>query len=174
MGITGPGQALANGHSTFTEDVLKIELCGPKKQHLSVIDIPGIFRTPTPGVTTKADMGLVRKIVHSYIENKRTIILAVISAPTDIATQEILIMAEEVDPHGERTLGVLTKPDLVDAGGEENVMDLVRGKKNPLQLGYCSLRNRNQQELSSNSSNRHQKETEFFSTEPWHPWIRRR
>lgn len=167
MGIPSAGQPPGPGQSTFTEDVFKIELCGPSKQHLTVIDIPGIFRTPTPGITTKEDMALVRKIVYDYIGNPRTIILAVIPAPTDIATQEILTMADEVDPQGQRTLGVLTKPDLVDKGGEENVMDLVRGKKNQLLLGYCIVRNRGQREISSNSSDRHQKEAEFFTTQPW-------
>ncbi|KAI9791397.1 MAG: hypothetical protein M1816_003964 [Peltula sp. TS41687] len=167
MGIPSSGDVLTAGQSTFTEDVLKIELCGPQRQHLSVIDIPGIFRAPTPGVTTKADMELVRRIVYSYIENERTIILAVIPAPTDIATQEILTIADGVDRHGERTLGVLTKPDLVDKGGEEGVMDLVRGKRNPLRLGYCIVRNRGQQDVLMNSSDRHQKEIGFFATHPW-------
>lgn len=51
-------------------------------------------------------------------------------------------MAEEADPLGQRTLGVLTKPDLVDGGGEEHVMVLVRGTRNKLNLGYCMVRNR--------------------------------
>ena len=87
-------------------------------------------------------MSLVQSMVKSYIKDSRIIILAVIPAPVDIATQEILSMAEEVDPLGQRTLGVLTKPDLVDKGGEEHVMDLVRGTKNKLNLGYCMVRNR--------------------------------
>lgn len=141
MGIPAPGQSLAPGLSTFSDDILKIELSGPLRQHLSIIDVPGIFRTPTHGVTTKEDMTLVQSMVKSYIKDSHTIILAVIPAPVDIATQEILSMAEEADPLGQRTLGVLTKPDLVDRGGEEHVMDLVRGIKNKLNLGYCMVRN---------------------------------
>ncbi|KAI9834030.1 MAG: hypothetical protein M1826_005935 [Phylliscum demangeonii] len=76
-------------------------------------------------------------------------------------------MAEEVDPNGERTLGVLTKPDLVDKGGEHNVIDLVQGEKKPLRLGYCIVRNRGQNELSASSSDRHDRENEFFRTQPW-------
>lgn len=167
MGIPSIGETPASGQSTFSEDVLKVELCGPKREHLSIIDVPGIFRTPTPGVTTKEDIALVRRIVHSYIKNARTIILAVIPANIDIATQEILTMAEEVDPNGQRTLGVLTKPDLVDNGAEGDVMDLVHGKRNQLLLGYCIVRNRGQRELSEKSSDRHQKEAEFFASSPW-------
>ena len=167
MGIPAPGQSLAPGLSTFSDDILKIELSGPSRQHLSIIDVPGIFRTPTHGVTTKEDMTLVQSMVKSYIKDSRTIILAVIPAPVDIATQEILSMAEEADPLGQRTLGVLTKPDLVDRGGEEHVMDLVRGIKNKLNLGYCIVRNRGQQDKSLSTSDRHEKEKQFFNTTPW-------
>ena len=167
MGIPGPGQSLETGQSTFSDDLLSIELCGPDKQNLSVIDIPGIFRTPTEGVTTEDDMALVRKIMYRHIRDERTIILAVIPSNTDIATQEILSIAKEVDPKGLRTLGVLTKPDLVDKGGEENVMSLVQGNRNPLRLGYCIVRNRGQIELGIDSAERNKKEKNFFSTEPW-------
>lgn len=47
---------------TFADDVLKIEMCGPDQEHLSVIDVPGIFKKSTPGVTTKADMTMVRNM----------------------------------------------------------------------------------------------------------------
>ncbi len=167
MGIPGPGQSLETGQSTFSDDLLSIELCGPDKQNLSILDIPGIFRTPTEGVTTEDDMDLVRKIMYRHIRDERTIILAVIPSNTDIATQEILSIAKEVDPKGLRTLGVLTKPDLVDKGAEENVMSLVEGKRNPLRLGYCIVRNRGQSELGLDSAERCKKERNFFSTEPW-------
>jgi hypothetical protein len=167
MGIPGPGQSLETGQSTFSDDLLSIELSGPDKQNLSIIDIPGIFRAPTEGVTTEDDMALVRKIMYRHIRDERTIILAVIPSNTDIATQEILTIAKQVDPKGVRTLGVLTKPDLVDKGGEENVMSLVQGKRNTLRLGYCIVRNRGQSELGVDSAERHKKEKIFFSTEPW-------
>ncbi|PVH73317.1 P-loop containing nucleoside triphosphate hydrolase protein, partial [Cadophora sp. DSE1049] len=161
------GRSLETGQSTFSDDLLSIELCGPDKQNLSIIDIPGIFRTPTEGVTTEDDMALVRRIMHRHIQDERTIILAVIPSNTDVATQEILTIAKEVDPKGIRTLGVLTKPDLIDNGGEENVMSLVEGKRNPLRLGYCIVRNRGQSELLSDSVARRRREKDFFSTEPW-------
>ena len=167
MGIPGPGQPLESSQSTFSDDLLSIELCGPDRQNLSIIDIPGIFRTQTEGVTTDSDMALVRRIMNRHIKDERTIILAVIPSNTDIATQEILSIAKEVDPKGLRTLGVLTKPDLIDKGGEENVMSLVEGKRNPLRLGYCIVRNRGQSELSNDAATRHKTEKDFFSTEPW-------
>lgn len=61
----------------------------------------------------------------------------------------------------------LTKPDLVDDGGEHHVIDLVKGKRNKLKLGYCIVRNRSQKELDTNSVSRGDKEREFFNTDPW-------
>src|ERR1700722_18200516 len=106
----------------FSEDVLKIEICGIKEDYLTVIDVPGIFRTPTEGITTKDDVQLVQNMVKEYIKSSRTIILAVLPSNVDAATQEILAFAEEYDKAGERTLGVLTKPDLVTERSAQDVV----------------------------------------------------
>ncbi|OBT97129.2 hypothetical protein VE01_04870 [Pseudogymnoascus verrucosus] len=167
MGVTGPGESPSATKSTFSADVFKIELSGPDRENLSIIDIPGIFRTATEGVTTQDDIDLVKTMVGDWIQDERTIILAVVSANVDIATQEILTMAEKADPKGLRTLGVLTKPDLVDDGAEHQVIDLVMGKRNKLKLGYCIVRNRSQKELDTDSDSRTRKERSFFGTDPW-------
>ncbi|KAJ3499735.1 hypothetical protein NLG97_g119 [Lecanicillium saksenae] len=132
---TGNGQV-------FSEDVLKIEVQGPQEENLTIIDVPGIFRTTTQG-TTKEDMVTVKNLVKRYIKDARTIILAVLPSNVDIATQEILELAEDYDKNGDRTLGVLTKPDLVlEPSAQSAVCDLVLGKKRPLTLGYFLVRNR--------------------------------
>lgn len=123
--------------SVFSEDVLKIEISGPNQDYLTLIDVPGIFRDPTEGLTTKQDVALVRRMVQGYIKDSRTVILAVLPSNVDPATQEILTMAKEYDEEGERTLGVLTKPDLVKENSAKlAVCDVVLGKKRPLALGY--------------------------------------
>jgi hypothetical protein len=77
------------------------------------------------------------------IKNNRTIILAVLPSNVDIATQEILTLAADYDKAGERTLGVLTKPDLVtEHSAQVAVCNMVLGKKRPLTLGYYLVRNR--------------------------------
>jgi hypothetical protein len=97
--------------STFSEDVLRLEICGPNEDHLSIIDVPGIFKKTTAGVTTKKDIETVRNIVLGYMRNRRSVMLTIIPANVDIATQEILERALELDPDGERTLGFL--PNLI-------------------------------------------------------------
>jgi Dynamin central region/Dynamin family len=149
----------------FSEDVLKIEICGPGEDYLTVIDVPGIFRTPTEGITTKKDIELVQNMVKEYIKDSRTIILAVLPSNVDIATQEILTLAQDYDKAGERTLGVLTKPDLVkEHSAIVAVTNLVLGKKKPLTLGYYVVRNRG---ADDDDTFDHAANEEMFRQEPW-------
>ncbi|KAJ4229186.1 hypothetical protein NW759_003909 [Fusarium solani] len=154
--------SVGNG-SVFSEDVLKIEVYGPHEDYLTIIDVPGIFRTTTQG-TTKDDMIMVKDLVTKYIEDERTIILAVLPSNVDIATQEILEIAEDYDKNGERTLGVLTKPDLVlEPSAQAAVCDLIQGQKRPLTLGYFLVRNRGSDGASKEQSELDQ----IFRHQPW-------
>lgn len=126
---------------TFSDDILRLEVSGPNQEHFSIIDVPGIFKKSTHGVTTKEDRSMVDQMVLEYMENPRSVMLAVIPCNVDIVTQDILERAGEVDPDGIRTLGVLTKPDLVDKGAEPAVFDLIEGRSHQLKLGWHLLRN---------------------------------
>ena len=161
-------QINAGGRGTFSDDVLRLEITGPEQEHFSVVDVPGIFRKTTEGVTTKTDRDMVNAMVRRYMENPRSVMLTVIAANVDIATQEIMTMAEEVDEDGHRTLGVLTKPDLVDEGAEIPVIELVEGKRHKLSLGWCLVRNPGQKELNNPTTDRNAIERAFFQTKaPW-------
>lgn len=165
----GIGTLSTGATKSFSDDVLKIEVAGPGQQHLSVVDVPGIFRKVTEGVTTQSDMNTVRAMVERYMENSRSVILAVIPANVGIATQDILTMAEVHDPDSQRTLSVLTKPDLVDKGAEGNVLDLMRGTTHKLNLGWSILKNPSQKDLDQGDDfDRHTSEKNFFKFEsPW-------
>ncbi|KAF2023591.1 dynamin GTPase [Setomelanomma holmii] len=153
---------------TFSNDVLRLEISGPEQEHLSVIDVPGIFKSTTEGVTTKADIQLVRNMVKRYMDNPRSVMLAVVPASIDLATQEILELAAEADIHGDRTLGVLTKPDLVDRGAESGVVDLVEGRARQMKLGWHIIRDPGQKDLQDMSMDRGDLEAAFFrSSAPW-------
>lgn len=168
MGLSPSHQGNSSKGSVFSRDVLRLEICGPSQEHLSVIDVPGIFKNATPGITTKADISLVNALVLGYMENPRSVMLTVIPSNVDVATQEILQFAADVDPDGKRTLGVLTKPDLVDRGAEPRVVDLLEGRAHPLRLGWHVVRNPGQMEMSDRSLDRHRVELNFFSSQaPW-------
>jgi dynamin 1-like protein len=74
-------------------------------------------------------------MISVYIQNPNSIILAVSSANTDLANSDALKLAREVDPEGERTVGVLTKLDIMDKGTD--AMDVLTGRVYPLRFAQC-------------------------------------
>jgi hypothetical protein len=168
MGLSRPDSDETRSKPAFSKDVFRLEICGPDEDHLSVVDVPGIFKLPIPGRTSQKDIGIVRNMVLGYMQNPRSIMLTVIPANVDIATQDILEMARETDPEGDRTLGVFTKPDLVDEGAEPRIMELIEGRKSELKLGWSIVRNPGQKQLSDKSTDRDTVEADFFRDEtPW-------
>ena len=141
---------LARGHgATFEpEHSIRVELMSPDVPDLTVIDLPGIVRTAVAGQKGNV-MGQVDALLDRYLELERTVVLAVIPVNVDIATADILERAEQVDPEGRRTIGVLTKPDLVDKGAEEEVMAVLQGHRKPLRLGYIMVKNRSQEQINA-------------------------
>ncbi|CAG9983345.1 unnamed protein product [Clonostachys byssicola] len=165
MGV-GPNQE--PGSPAFSRDVLVLEIADPTQEHFSVIDVPGTFKRTTQGLTTKDDIALVDNMVKGYMTNPRSVMLTVVPCNADIATQEIVEQAEDLDPSGDRTLGVLTKPDLVDKGAENDIIELIEGKRHKLKLGWHLLRNPGQAELVSQSKSRNELEGAFFrNVAPW-------
>lgn len=97
MGISDP-QTSGSG-SAFAKDVLSIEIQGPDRPQLTLVDIPGLIQTSTKGVS-EADVAIVAEITNSYIEQPRTICLAVVAATHDAANQPILSRVRKFDPKG--------------------------------------------------------------------------
>lgn len=111
---------------------------------------------------------MVTEMVRGYMQNPRSIILAVIPANVDVATQEILEIAEEFDPDRQRTLGVLTKPDLVDEGAGPNMIGVLEGYRHRLNLGWHLVRNPGQMQMSDPYLDRNALEEDFFNrVTPW-------
>lgn len=84
---------------------------------LTVIDLPGITRIPLANSGQPDDIERVTKeMAEYYVTDPRTIILCVIPANADLTTSEALQMARRLDPKGIRTVGVITKIDIMDRG----------------------------------------------------------
>ncbi|KAI7873266.1 hypothetical protein K492DRAFT_139079, partial [Lichtheimia hyalospora FSU 10163] len=111
----------------FSEDILSIQIYGPEYEQLTVIDLPGYVKTVLDNQSRNV-MEKINKINNKYLTDERTIILAIIPANIDIVNNEILENAYKVDPDGDRTVGVITKPDLVDKGAEYDIIDLINNK----------------------------------------------
>lgn len=101
-----------------------------------------------------------------YADDVRTIILCVIPANADITTSDALQMAREIDPKGIRTLGVITKVDIMDAG--TNARNMILGNEVPLRLGYVAVKNRSQQDIIDNKMVKMalKEEQEWFENHP--------
>ncbi|KAK3390257.1 P-loop containing nucleoside triphosphate hydrolase protein [Podospora didyma] len=150
----------------FSDDILKVEISGPERSHLTVIDVPGLFSVTDEGITTELDKTMVETMVQRYMENERTIVLAVMSCLADRATERVLQFAKVADPSGERTVGVLTKADLAkEKAVIHNLLDLVRGKT--LNLGYYVVRNRGADESNLTISQCRMREKELFAEPKW-------
>ena len=160
----GDGTSTSDSPPTaFSKDVLSIEIEGPSRPQLTLVDIPGLIQTETKGVT-KADVDVVAEITDYYIRQSRTICLAVVSATHDYVNQKILTKVREVDPDGERTLGIITKPDRLSAGSgsERAFLELARNNDVFFKLGWHVLKNRTFEEGTMSLIERKISEATFF------------
>ncbi|KAI9850445.1 MAG: hypothetical protein M1838_005657 [Thelocarpon superellum] len=142
MGIDNASKT-SLGARAFARDVLSVEIEGPSRPQLTVVDLPGIIQTDTKGAT-KNDVKLVTRITRDYISQSRTICLAVVPGTHDYANSPILTMVRAVDPEGERTLGVITKPDRLvgDSALEKSFIELAQNKDVFFKLGWHVVKNR--------------------------------
>ena len=129
------------------------------------MDIPGLIQTDTKEVT-KADVDLVGEITDQYITQPRTICLAVVSGANDYANQKILTQVREVDPEGDRTLGIITKPDRLDSGSgsETAFIELAQNQDIHFKLGWHVLKNRKFDERDFSLLERNAAEETYFRT----------
>ncbi|KAJ7063529.1 Dynamin central region-domain-containing protein [Mycena amicta] len=144
---------------------INLRIFSPHVLTLTLVDLPGITKVPV-GDQPRDIEKQIRDMLFKYISKPSCIILAVTAANQDLANSEGLKMAREVDPEGTRTIGVLTKVDLMDAGTD--VVDILAGRIIPLRLGYVPVVNRGQRDIDSNRpiTAALQKEREFFDTHP--------
>ncbi|OWZ20668.1 GTP-binding protein [Phytophthora megakarya] len=149
--ITKLTQKLIDEGQYISDDQIVIEMSGPNLPNLTLTDLPGLVRT----VGDHEDQSIiprVREMVNRYMQQERTVIIAVVPANVDMHNTEILQAAQEADPNGTRTIAVVTKVDLVDAGAESAVHELLLNRKKHMHLGYHAVKCRSQRELTKGTS----------------------
>jgi hypothetical protein len=161
--IAGDTMGLSATKTSFSNDVLRVEFCGPSQPQLTLVDLPGLIHSETKSQTA-GDVELVHTLVSGYLKNPRSIILAVVSAKNDIGNQIILRKTREVDPQGLRTLGIITKPDLLVTGSksEEAFISLARNLNVEFSLGWHVVKNLDSAIKTNQHDTRDQQETLFF------------
>lgn len=126
----------------------------------TIVDLPGLIHH---GKGMKAVQGMVKR----YMKNPRSIILAIISGRNDWVNQVVLRLCEDLDPTGQRTLGVITKPDTIPKRDICNWIQLAKNEQVGLEFerGWHVLRNRGPEEVNFTFAQRNRAEAAFFETE---------
>lgn len=144
---------------------INLRIYSPHVLTLTLVDLPGLTKVPV-GDQPKDIERQIRDMLMKYISKPNAIILSVNASNTDLANSDGLKLAREVDPEGLRTIGVLTKVDLMDEGTD--VVDILAGRVIPLRFGYIPVINRGQRDIEQKKTIRDalRDETAFFENHP--------
>ena len=159
-------EAKTGKNAGISSQPINLRVFSPNVLTLTLVDLPGLTKVPV-GDQPKDIERQIRDMLLKFISKPSCIILAVTAANTDLANSDGLKMAREVDPEGTRTIGVLTKVDLMcvvallsfygllileirDKGTD--VVDILAGRVIPLRLGYVPVVNRGQRDIETNKA----------------------
>lgn len=163
--IIADTDAKTGNTKNVSSEPINLRIFSPNVLNLTLVDLPGLTKVPVGGQPKDIERQ-IRDMIMKYIVRPNAIILAVTAANTDLANSDGLKLAREVDPDGLRTIGVLTKVDLMDKGTD--VIDILTGRVIPLRLGYVPVVNRGQKDIEGRKSIKLALEAEkdFFEGHP--------
>ncbi|KAJ1165716.1 hypothetical protein NDU88_006133 [Pleurodeles waltl] len=147
--IESETERISGNNKGISSEPIHLKVFSPHVVNLTLVDLPGLTKVPV-GDQPKDIEIQIRELIFQFISNPNSIILAVTAANTDMATSEALKIAREVDPDGRRTLAVITKLDLMDAGTD--AMDVLMGRVIPVKLGIIGVVNRSQLDINNKKS----------------------
>lgn len=156
---------IAGNNKGISSNPIILKICSPNVVDLSLVDLPGLVNVPVGDQPKNIDEQ-VRSLIIEFIKNPNSIILAVSPASNDIANSEALKLAREVDPTYNRTLGIISKIDLMDKGTD--CLDVLKNKTFPLKFGYIGVVLRSQYDINNNKtlSEGIKSEKTFFENHP--------
>ncbi|CAG8546416.1 11428_t:CDS:10 [Acaulospora colombiana] len=152
---------VAGQNKGISRSPIHLKIYSPNVLNLTLVDLPGLTKIPVGDQPTDIEKQ-TRNLILDYITKPNSIVLAVSPANVDLVNSESLKLAKQVDPEGKRTIGVLTKLDLMDAG--TNALEILTGRVLPLKLGFIGVVNRSQQDINGSKpmSEALKAEIEFF------------
>ncbi|XP_052123273.1 dynamin isoform X6 [Frankliniella occidentalis] len=144
---------------------INLRVYSPNVLNLTLIDLPGMTKVPI-GDQPKDIEHQIRSMLLQFIQKDNSLILAITPANTDLANSDALKLAKEVDPQGIRTIGVITKLDLMDEGTDAR--EILENKLLPLRRGYIGVVNRSQKDIEGRKDikNALAAERKFFLSHP--------
>ncbi|XVF67295.1 hypothetical protein PTKIN_Ptkin10aG0109600 [Pterospermum kingtungense] len=144
---------------------IRLKIFSPNVLDITLVDLPGITKVPVGDQPSDIE-ARIRTMIMSYIKQPSCLILALTPANSDLANSDALQIAGNADPDGYRTIGVITKLDIMDRGTDAR--NLLLGKVIPLRLGYIGVVNRSQEDILLNRSIKDAlaAEEKFFRSRP--------
>ncbi|KAK3088788.1 hypothetical protein FSP39_023705 [Pinctada imbricata] len=156
--VTGSNKGISN-------IPINLRVYSPHVLNLTLIDLPGMTKVPVGDQPVDIETQ-IRSMLMEFITKDSCLILAVSPANSDLANSDALKIAKEVDPQGTRTIGVITKLDLMDEGTDAR--DILENKTLPLRRGYIGVVNRSQKDIEGRKDIRAAlaAERKFFLSHP--------
>uniref|UniRef100_A0A3P9AA74 Dynamin GTPase n=1 Tax=Esox lucius TaxID=8010 RepID=A0A3P9AA74_ESOLU len=143
------GTFLHSKNQGISPEPIYLKIFSPHVLNLTLVDLPGITKVPV-GDQPEDIEAQVQQMILSFISNPNSLILSVSPANSDLATSDALKLAREVDPDGRRTLLVVSKLDLMDAGTD--ALEVLLGRVIPVRLGIVGVVNRSQHDINTQKS----------------------
>uniref|UniRef100_H2MTH7 Interferon-induced GTP-binding protein Mx n=1 Tax=Oryzias latipes TaxID=8090 RepID=H2MTH7_ORYLA len=137
----------------------------PAVLNLTLVDLPGMTKVPVGDQPPDIEQQ-IKDMLLQFVTKDNCLLLAVSPANSDLANSDALKIAKEVDPQGLRTIGVITKLDLMDEGTDAR--DILENKLLPLRRGYIGVVNRSQKDIDGKKdiTAALQAERKFFLSHP--------
>lgn len=138
---------VCGSNKNIVDKPIILNISSPSCPTITIVDLPGITANPV-GDQPQNIYEITKGLVMKYATDPRSIIICVIPANQDISTSEALKLVMEVDPRGERSLGCLTKIDIMNRG--DNARNILLNKEVELKYGFVGIKNRNNQDVIDN------------------------
>nr|XP_043867766.1 dynamin-1a isoform X7 [Solea senegalensis] len=123
---------------------INLRVYSPNVLNLTLVDLPGMTKVPVGDQPADIE-SQIKEMLMQFVTKDNCLMLAVSPANSDLANSDALKIAKEVDPQGVRTIGVITKLDLMDEGTDAK--DILENKLLPLRRGYIGVVNRSQKDI---------------------------
>ena len=163
-------KVLAGYENGIVKNEITVSIYSKDVVDLTLIDLPGFIKNAT-GIQPATLPKDIKSMVKKYIIKESTLILAIHSATEDIANSESLQFARRYDRNGERTIGVITRIDLMDKG--TNALNLLKGEEYQLKHGYVAVKGRSQQDINDGKTVKDAlaEEKKYFENSPYYSQI---
>ncbi|KAM9769108.1 dynamin-2 isoform 2-T2 [Menidia menidia] len=173
MEIEAETDRLTGSNKGISPIPINLRVYSPNVLNLTLIDLPGMTKVAV-GDQPQDIEHQIRDMLLQFITKESCLILAVTPANTDLANSDALKISKEVDPQGLRTIGVITKLDLMDEGTDAR--DILENKLLPLRRGYIGVVNRSQKDIDGKKDIRVAlaAERKFFLSHPGYRHIAER